>query len=383
MILAEQFYDSGAFWGAAGAVAGVAMGALTLAFEVVNNPNRGRLICALTIDQDDPQAAREAKSSRIKVRLENHIRHDIRPEDFTGDEPLRIDVGTNIDGVASAVTGPFHHNAPRQPINETEYAAHGDVLEIKPRLFKSGYVLEFSLRTDGKIPRLDVTNMVLADVKLRVRDPSTPKRPRYQRIVVQLGIALVAAVVGGLVTYGIKTSPPKRPDPLIAELDSPDLGSRMTAVAGLGHLLRSDPADQPAIDQALARFIRAHSPYHPDGSDTTATRDVQSAAAVLRDRNPAHDGPVALDLDNANLTGTDLRGISLANANLTSTDFSDAKLGHASLRGADLQEAYLGGSELAGADLAGVHVNNDTSFFGTSWCKGSRPVFPLGYNCTE
>lgn len=380
MILADQFYSSGTFWGAAG----VAMGALTIALEILRSPNRGRLICELAVDEDAARATQGAKSfRRVRVRLENHIHHDIRLEDFTAKEPLRIDVGARIIGVTEAVSGPFRRNSPRRIITEAEYAVNGQVLEVKPRLFQRGHRLEFWLQIDDKLPRLEVTNVVLADVKLQVRDPNTPQRPTYQRLAVNLSIALVAAVAGGLIIYAVKTPSTKRPGPLIAELGSPSRSSRITAVRGLGDLLRSDPADQPTITQALARFIQTQSPYHKDGTDTTATPEVQSAAGVLRDRNPAHDGSAALDLDNANLTGTDLRGISLVNANLTSTDLTDADLSRASLRGADLQEAYLGGSELSGADLTDVHVNKDTSFFDTSWCKGSQPVFPLSYDCTE
>jgi Pentapeptide repeats (8 copies) len=237
---------------------------------------------------------------------------------------------------------------------------------------------------DTVVPEMTI-DIPLADVRTRLRQPGSDRYGR-RRIAVQASITLITATIVGIVVYNVTSSaaPASRNDAtVIADLNSSNPATRTSALLTLQQSMRTTPARQPADLQAITAFIREQSPVSQNGSDVTAAPSIQDAVALLRERNPAHDGGLPIDLSNANLAGTDLTGINLVNANLANIDLADANLANARLNGAVLSYAYLGEATITGADLSAAQLNG-ASFADTPWCRGTKPVFPaLQYNCAS
>ncbi|MBW4703465.1 pentapeptide repeat-containing protein [Micromonospora sp. RL09-050-HVF-A] len=181
---------------------------------------------------------------------------------------------------------------------------------------------------------------------------------------------------------------------------------RLGAIYALERIMRDSAADQPAVVDILATFVRVHAPAtavptpsrSPRGSLARSNPpvDIQAALTVLGRRDSARDGTVGagdedpsprrLNLSGADLSGADLSGAdllranlkgshllgadlsnaNLANANLGEADLKGADLGHANVRdavllradldGAILEHADLRGAYLGGANLGGAHL---------------------------
>jgi uncharacterized protein YjbI with pentapeptide repeats len=133
------------------------------------------------------------------------------------------------------------------------------------------------------------------------------------------------------------------------------------------------------IIQKLAEFIRAKSVAGSNDQPINAV--IQSALNVLRNRNPADDGNVEINLSNTNLTNANLSGINLSGATLADIDLSNANLSDANLRGANLNYAFFGGANLAGTTLEGANLTG-ASFYQTTMCHGARSTQPQrNYDC--
>ncbi|MFY1588268.1 pentapeptide repeat-containing protein [Micromonospora sp. WMMD734] len=171
---------------------------------------------------------------------------------------------------------------------------------------------------------------------------------------------------------------------------------RLGAIYALERIMRDSAADQPAVVDILATFIRVHAPVpaaptpsrSPRGSLTRTNPpvDIQAALTVLGRRDSARDGTVGagegdpsprrLNLSGADLSGADLSGAdllranlqgshllgadlsnaNLANANLGEADLKGADLGHANVRDAVLLRADLEGAILEDVDLGGAYL---------------------------
>ncbi|MEV8503600.1 pentapeptide repeat-containing protein [Actinoplanes sp. NPDC051475] len=144
---------------------------------------------------------------------------------------------------------------------------------------------------------------------------------------------------------------------------------RLGAIYALQRIMRDSAADQPAVVEILAAFIRVHAPARaprPVGPDanTSPPVDIQAAVTVLGRRNATYDSSVdrlnlvGTQLHGADLTRADLADADLAYANLTQADLTSADLTGSYLRSAYLSDAFLGYVNLTGADLSGAHLGS-------------------------
>ena len=154
----------------------------------------------------------------------------------------------------------------------------------------------------------------------------------------------------------------------LGQLGCEKLDVRIGGIHALERVARDSPADQPAVMEMLAAFIRERSheqwpPPDPGGQarERSLRPDVRAAITVVGRRLAERDiGPV--DLARANLAGANLGGARLAGANLdgvdlTGADLTEAVLAHAVLARADLPAAKLVRADLAGADLGGARLS--------------------------
>lgn len=145
MLIAEKWYSSGTFWGAAG-VGAVLLAAVITAWVTVRvtNPKR-RLLYAMPIVTrlvNDSPHIRQGLEVRwngeqlddphvIEVHLISHSRRDIGNEDFNGLEPLRLDVGAPIIELLGTESWPESTRAPKLAID-------GSALSIGPEPDRQG-----------------------------------------------------------------------------------------------------------------------------------------------------------------------------------------------------------------------------------------------------
>jgi hypothetical protein len=125
---------------------------------------------------------------------------------------------------------------------------------------------------------------------------------------------------------------------------------RIGGIYALERIARDSPADQPAVADVLAAFVRAVS-AEPRAADAPP-EDIQAALIVLgrRGKNAA-ERPL-------NLRGSDLRGVDLASADLCGARLDAARLEGARLIGADLRRAVLTDAWLDGALLADAKLQD-------------------------
>ena len=76
----------------------------------------------------------------------------------------------------------------------------------------------------------------------------------------------------------------------------------------------------------------------------------------LYDAGLIYRGKAIVDIQNADLSGTDLSNSKLNNIDLSGVDLSGATLNRANLSGADLSNARLTGADLTAANLSGVNL---------------------------
>lgn len=156
---------------------------------------------------------------------------------------------------------------------------------------------------------------------------------------------------------------------------------RLGAIYALERIMRDSAADQPAVVEILAAFIRLHapapnramtvpSPFRPSQDWATQPQtpvDIQTALTVLSRRDDTRDGtigglddpsPRRLNLAGADLSGANLSGANLLRANLRRAYLLGAELGNAKLANADLSEAQLRTTKLSHANLRDAALLN-------------------------
>lgn len=161
--------------------------------------------------------------------------------------------------------------------------------------------------------------------------------------------------------------------------DKPNIEVRLGAIYALERIARDSPRDHWTIMEVLTAYVRQNAPVVEPG-ETPATEplryprtDVQAILTVLGRRltGPKHERPgQQLDLSSAHL-----QNIQLQRANLSGTDFSFANLKNANLWRAKLQNvsflftnleaANLWNADLQGAILNGTKCRN-ASFISTN-----------------
>ncbi|MEU7957414.1 pentapeptide repeat-containing protein [Micromonospora humida] len=144
---------------------------------------------------------------------------------------------------------------------------------------------------------------------------------------------------------------------------------RLGAIYALERIMRDSAADQPAVVDVLAAFVRVHAPAPPKPArpvpHPTADRpavppsvDIQATLTVLGRRDITHDGNTRLDLTRSNLAGANLAGANLARTDLRDAYLAGANLNLVNLTSAGLRNAYLAGVSLSGANLSDAFLTN-------------------------
>jgi Pentapeptide repeats (8 copies) len=406
MVMADVWYSSGTFWGAAGAVAVTVFGVIGIvaAYKQANPIQRlGYEMSQSPLLQDSAQALsglkiiwqdREIREPHIiQIAIISHGRQDISRKDFE-DQPLefRLD-GAEILAILRTDNSPESAAVPSA-------VAENAMLKVGPSHISRRQSTKFTLLAEGAQPVLRTPSATLHNVDLVNLSAEPSHRPhftiRWAIGVTAAGVAAALVVLGILIARtsaaGPQSTPPARPTTSMstpteglgvatdmAELKSPSQSSELSGITALQKLMKSSYSEQPAAIKDLVNFIRGKSPA--GNNDQPVTTTVQAALNVLRNRNPVHDGGAMIVFDNTNLTDANLSGIDLSGASLVNTDFTTANLSRVNLRYSNLSDAYLGGANLAGADLAGATLT-DASFYQTPMCNGSKPVHPAeGYNC--
>jgi pentapeptide repeat protein len=408
LVLADAWYSSGTFWGAASAIAVTAFGILGIfiSYRQANPIQRlGYGMSQAPLLQDSAQALptdlkiawqnEELRDPHIvEISIISNGRQDISPEDFQG-QPLEFRLeGAEVRDILRTSNSPGSAPPPHAAIED-------GVLMVGPSSIRRRQSTKFTLLVEGAQPTLRTPSETLHNVDLVNLAAEPSRRPR---VVVRSAIGVTAAgVAAGLVVLGVvigrvsgsgQPSPAATPPPassstlapatgiptdVAVELKSADKSDELSAITALQNLMKSSPADQPTAISDLTTFIHRKSPA--TSHDVNVTHIVQVALNVLRTRNPANDGGATIVLGQTNLTGANLSGIDLSGANLVDTDFDTAILNGANLSNADLSFAFVGGAQLAGTNLSGATLSR-ASFYLTTMCHGSKPVHPAdGYNC--
>lgn len=197
--MAETWYNSGTFWGVAGIVVAVVVGAIGVwaAFRaadprqvvtwklraVVPLLTRGNLhgvgdTLEIRLDGkalDDPRT--------VDILMRNQGKRDISTAAFDQLRPLRLELGTPIAKLLRTESTPPEFKSLGVEVHDT-------AIDIGPGLFKRGQSMVISLLVDGDHPQITFPDLPFIDVELReVRDGSgySPQK------------ALAYAVGGGLI----------------------------------------------------------------------------------------------------------------------------------------------------------------------------------------
>ena len=136
---------------------------------------------------------------------------------------------------------------------------------------------------------------------------------------------------------------------------------RLGGIYALERIARDSPKDHWTIMEVLTTYVRENA-YPLNSEETLAASplvraDVQSVLTVLGRRNITRDPVGQLDLNHANLNGSDLilahmEGANLSFAQLRKAKFYQAYLSKTEFIGANLDEADFYNADLAGADLS-------------------------------
>jgi hypothetical protein len=405
--MADAWYLTDPFWGAAGAIAVIVFGTIGIVRAYLEAHPIQRLSYETSQASLLPDSGQAASSDLkmmwkstvvrnphiVEIAIITHGRQDIRRQDFD-DQPLEFRLeGAEFLAILRTANSPASAAIPNAVVEK-------NVFKIGPSHIYRRQSARFTLLADGALPRLRTPSATLHNVDLVDRSVEPSRHPRFS---IRWAISITAA--GGaaaLVVLGIligrtpllsiqppastptstpaSTQVPGVPATMAAELQSPSQSSELDGITALQKLMRSSPSDQPVAIMDLVSFIHDKSPSAANG-DLNVTAIVQEALNVLRSRDTANDGGVVIDFDNTNFSGANLSGIDLSGASLINADFTGANLDGANLRHANLTYAYVGSANLAGANLAYATLTG-ASFYQTTLCNGSTPAhLAEGYNC--
>jgi hypothetical protein len=140
------------------------------------------------------------------------------------------------------------------------------------------------------------------------------------------------------------------------QLTSDRLAARLGGIYAMERLMRDSPADQPAVLEILAAYVRQPPPPAESRQWNRPTEDVQAALTVLgRRKRTANDG--TLDLRGVQIQGAELSGADLSGAELSGADLAEARLTGAKLEGATLVRTDLSRADLTRAILVGADLD--------------------------
>lgn len=203
----------------------------------------------------------------------------------------------------------------------------------------------------------------------RSADAGASQGPWAVRAAVAGAVALLLALVGGLVFFGqaVRQSTEQERQAEVAQaaerfsrsveqLGADTIAVRLGAVHSFARLMRESPGDQRAISEVLSGFVRvgaAQAP-HPEGFQSVQVppADVLAALKVLVDQpRPRGTDQNGAELPTMLLRGVDFSGFDLRSVVLRSADLTEADLSRVDLYRADLTDTNLANAKLAGANL--------------------------------
>lgn len=181
MVIAEQWYQSGTFWTAAGVAATllVGIGAIIVALLSYNTSKSKRFLdCFLEVIADlghylpagdsEIQVTKGNKRIRepylVEVRIKFNGRPDISAADWDGGKPMKLDVHVPIVSLVEAKSLPAHYSMPDSKVD-------GSIIILEPGLIRRGQEITFTTLVDG-YPRLSVDSRLI-NVKVSLRAPVT------------------------------------------------------------------------------------------------------------------------------------------------------------------------------------------------------------------
>jgi hypothetical protein len=140
---------------------------------------------------------------------------------------------------------------------------------------------------------------------------------------------------------------------------------RLGGIYALERIARDSPADQSAVTEVLATYVREHAPWQEGQNLPSRLRaDVQAILTVLGRRSWAEGEEQPLDLHESALATAYLPFAKLQRAFLYEANLKGAMLYNANLRGAWLWKAHLHNAILEGAYLEGADL---TAAEGLTW----------------
>jgi hypothetical protein len=140
---------------------------------------------------------------------------------------------------------------------------------------------------------------------------------------------------------------------------------RLGGIYALERIARDSPADQSAVTEVLATYVREHAPWREGQNLPPRIRaDVQAILTVLGRRSWAEREEQPLDLHESALATAYLPFAKLQKAFLYEANLRGAMLYKANLRGAWMWKAHLHNAILEGAYLEGADL---TAAEGLTW----------------
>jgi hypothetical protein len=140
---------------------------------------------------------------------------------------------------------------------------------------------------------------------------------------------------------------------------------RLGGIYALERIARDSPADQSAVTEVLATYVREHAPWREGQNLPPRLRaDVQAILTVLGRRSWAEREEQPLDLHESALATAYLPFAKLQKAFLYEANLRGAMLYKANLRGAWMWKAHLHNAILEGAYLEGADL---TAAEGLTW----------------
>ncbi|WSQ15086.1 pentapeptide repeat-containing protein [Streptomyces sp. NBC_01231] len=146
----------------------------------------------------------------------------------------------------------------------------------------------------------------------------------------------------------------------INNLGSSSADVRLGGIYALERLMVDSERDHPTVVSVLAAFVRQHAPARAKVDVAGIERphaDIEAVMNVLTERRLDRDQDLMLDLSKTDLSGwKPVHSVQLENANLTGSNLIKTDLNSTNLRTATLDKADLRGASLSGADLRDVSL---------------------------
>ena len=149
----------------------------------------------------------------------------------------------------------------------------------------------------------------------------------------------------------------------ITNLSSSNVVIQLGGIYALQRIMTDSPRDQPAVLNVLCAYVRYHDPLPATNIAlrvSNISSDVQAALTVVGARNPAHDGPAVVDLEDADLVRADLTGAHLAKADLQGSNLLGANFNGSNLSLAHMEDANLEGSQFTETNLREANLSKSS-----------------------